>query len=139
MTSRNLRKIAADSNVLLSAIIGKAALKVFIETNIEIVTTEFNIKEVIKYIPHFSAKYKIAENDLLLQLRMLPLLVFKKRYYNSKLSLAKSYLDARDPDDAHLAALALKENIPVWSNDKDFSNLPIDVYSTKKLLDALNL
>ena len=67
---------------------------------------------------------------------MLPLAVIHADYYQSKIPLAKKYLQSRDPDDIHLAALAFKDQISIWSNDKDFTVLPIEVYSTKKLLDS---
>jgi len=134
-----LRKIAADSNVLLSAVIGKAALKVFTQLDIDILTTEFNIAEVEEYIPHLASKYRLSQSNLLIQLRLLPILHKSESHYRSSFSLAERYLKTRDPDDIHLAALALKENIPIWSNDKDFNVLPIAVYSTAKLLKLFNI
>lgn len=134
-----LRKIAADSNVLLSADIGKAALKVFTQLDMDILTTEFNIAEVEEYIPHLASQYRLSQSNLLIQLRLLPLLRKGESYYRSSFSLAEKHLKTRDPDDIHLAALALKENIPIWSNDKDFNVLPLAVYSTVKLLKLFNI
>ena len=71
MTSGNLRKLAADSNVILSAVIGKAALQVFLRPEIELITTRFNVLEVEEYIPRLASKYGLDERSLLLQLRML--------------------------------------------------------------------
>ena len=124
MISRHLRKIAADSNVLLSAVIGKAALKIFTQSDITVVTTRFNIEEVREYLPHLSERYKIPKTYLLLQLSMLPIIEYEESYYESRMREARKYLGHRDVDDAHLAALALKEGIPVWSNDKDFEKFP---------------
>lgn len=137
MISVPLRRIAADSNVLLSAVIGKAALRVFTCPDIEVVTTEFNITEVREYIPHLAWKYHLDLNCLLIQLQMLPLIRVDENYYKRKAPLAKKYLRNRDSDDIHLAALALEDQIPVWSNDKDFSELPVKVYSTKEVLKVL--
>lgn len=36
-------------------------------------------------------------------------------------------------------ALALKLEIPVWSNDRDFEELPLIAYPTAKLLKILGL
>ena len=56
---RNSKKLAVDANPILSAIIGGSARKVFIgDETISFYTTEFNFKEIEKYIPVFSAKKK---------------------------------------------------------------------------------
>jgi predicted nucleic acid-binding protein len=41
--------------------------------------------------------------------------------------------------DVPLAALALKLEIPIWSNDHDFEELPLIVYPTARLLKILGL
>ena len=38
-----------------------------------------------------------------------------------------------------LAALALKLEIPIWSNDHDFEDVPLIVYPTARLLKILGL
>lgn len=139
MTSKNLNAVAADSNVLLSAVIGKAALKIFTHTNIEVFTTNFNIEEIKEYIPHLAKKYHLNEQMLYSQLQMLPLIIKEKNFYKSKMKEASQYLQDRDADDIHLCALALKIKIPICSNDKDFVNLPVEVYPTAKLLKALGI
>jgi len=137
MTSGNLRKLAADSNVILSAVIGKAALQVFLRPEIELITTQFNVLEVEEYIPRLASKYGLDERSLLLQLKMLPLVVFDEKHYHSHTPHATRLLKERDPDDVHLAALALKEEVPIWSNDRDFGKLSLQVYTTAQLLKAL--
>ncbi len=137
MTSGNLRKLAADSNVILSAVTGRAALKVFLRPEIELITTRFNILEVEEYIPRLASKYGLDERSVLLQLRMLPLAIFEPKHYQSHTSQATRLLKDRDPDDIHLTALALKEEVPIWSNDRDFEKLSLQVYTTAQLLKAL--
>ena len=137
MTSGNLRKLAADSNVILSAVIGKAALQVFLRPEIELITTRFNLLEVEEYIPRLASKYGLDERSLLLQLKMLPMVVFDEKYYHSHTPQAVRLLKERDPDDVHLAALAQKEEVPIWSNDRDFEKLSLQVYTTTQLLKAL--
>lgn len=135
MTSKLIKAVAADSNVILSAVIGKAALKVFTHLDIEVITAKYNVDEVLEYIPHLAFNYGIDRRMLLTQLSMLPLVIREREYYNSKIDEAFEYLKGRDRDDIHLAALALKEGIPIWSNDKDFESIPkIKVYTTAVLL-----
>jgi hypothetical protein len=53
---------------------------------------------------------------------------------------SRELLSLRDPDDVHLAALALKEGVPVWSNDQDFEDLRgVKVFSTAELLTVLGI
>lgn len=137
MTSKIIKKIAADSNVILSAVIGKAALRIFSNTDIEFITTDFNLLEVEKYLPRLALKYKLNERLLIWQLKMLPLRILSKDYYQSHFAIAHRLLKERDPDDAPLAALALKENIPIWSNDHDFKNIPVPIYTTAEFLALL--
>jgi predicted nucleic acid-binding protein len=137
MISENLRRLAADSDVILSAVIGKAALQIFTRPEIEFITTEFNLEEVEEYLPRLASKYGLDEKLLLWQFKMLPLDGFSEKYYKSHLPRAQKLLKERDPDDIHLAALALKEGIPLWSNDRDFEKLSMLVYTTAQLLKIL--
>lgn len=139
MISKSLRSVAADSNVILSAVIGKSALRVFSETGLHVVTTEFNIDEVKEYLPVLAEKYGVPELVASTQLLVLPLDVQPESEYGYHLKRAREYLADRDEDDIHLAALALMLEIPVWSNDKDLHILPVDVYSTARLLKKLGM
>jgi len=137
MTSGNLKRLAADSNVILSAVTGRAALQVFLRPDIELITTRFNILEVEEYVPRLASKYGLDERSVLLQLRMMPIAIFEEKHYHSHTPQATRLLKDRDPDDVHLAALALKEEVPIWSNDRDFEKLSFQVYTTAQLLKAL--
>lgn len=139
MTSPNLRSVAADSNVLLSAVVGKAASRVFNHSEFLVVTTEENIAEVREYLPEFAERYGVSQGLLLEAFELLPIQVFGKRQYSTHLFEARSLLGERDADDIPLAALALKLGIPVWSNDRDFDNFPTGVYSTAKLIKVLGV
>src|SRR3989338_1897747 len=99
MTLDNLRRVAADSNVILSAVIGKAALQIFVQPDIELITTRFNLGEVEEYLPRLASKYGLDERLLLWQLRMLPLTSFPEKHYKSHFPKAEKLLKDRDPDD----------------------------------------
>ena len=139
MTSKPLRSVAADANVLLSAVIGKAALRVFLRSPVSVVTTALNVSEVEEYLPRLAEQYGMIAEVLEAQLRMLPLTVYQERFYRGWLEEASRLVSARDPDDVHLVALALKLGIPVWSNDKDLRGLPIQVLTTAELLKRLTV
>ena len=65
MSSPSIKSVAADSNVLLSAVAGRAARRVLAIEELIVVTTEHNISEVLKYLPVFGKRYALPE-DLLL-------------------------------------------------------------------------
>ncbi len=135
MISRRLRSVAADSNVLRSAVVGNAALKIFLHTDIEVYTTAFNIEETREYLPLLGNKYALDSNCLLLQLKMLPIHIVKLKEYEHKLLEARTLIGQRDIDDAHLLALALSKGMALWSNGKDFNAISaMDVFPTGKLL-----
>ena len=138
MTSPNLRSVAADSNGVLSAIVGKAASRVF-ESSLVIVTTDMNIEEVLEYVPEFAAKYGVAEELLLDVFGLLPIEIYSKHQYATRLFAARALLGDRDPDDVPLAALALKLGVPIWSNDRDFEGFPTGVYTTARLIKLLGV
>jgi predicted nucleic acid-binding protein len=50
---------------------------------------------------------------------------------------AQSRMEKRDPDDAHLRALALKLKAPVWTNDEDFAESEIEWFTTAEFLKKL--
>lgn len=136
-TSNPLRKLAADANVILSAVAGKAALRVFLVEGIEIATTEFNISEVREYIGVIADKYGLSEEILESQLKLLPLRIYQQEFYAALLNIASKKLAESDKDDVELLALSLKLEVPVWSNDRHFQQTGVEVYSTAKLLKIL--
>jgi len=140
VTSKGSRRVAADANVLLSAVIGKAARRVFEGSpGIRVVTCEAILVEVRQYLPMMAEKYTLSLEKLERELKLLPLEVLPEAAYRSALAEARRFLGRRDPDDIALAALALKLEIPVWSNDRDFEELPLIVYPTARLLKVLGL
>lgn len=129
--------VVADANVLLSAALGKAALRVFSEHKVPIHTTRFNADEVMEYLPRLSSKYEIPLEMLQLQWMLLPLQIHEVQSYKDRLEEARRLLGERDPDDAHPLALALTLGLPIWSNDSDLSNCGVGFYTTARLLKTL--
>ncbi|MBI4613978.1 MAG: PIN domain nuclease [Planctomycetes bacterium] len=122
--------------MLLSAIVEKGAQRIFTRTKVEVVTTRFTMEEVKRYLPKLARKYSLDEALIRLNLDALLLVmrVYDREEYDDKIEEAESHLGERDLEDVDLAALALKEEIPVWSNDRDFEDLPMESYTTARLL-----
>lgn len=129
-----------DANVILSAIIGGKASRVFTEAQgIEFITTANVLDEIREYIPVLSRKKGLNRNVMELTLSLLPLTVVAKEKYASRIPAARDLIGQRDPDDAELLALALTVDCPVWSNDNDLKNLKeIKVYPTAVMLRRLD-
>ena len=64
--------VVADANVLLSAIVGKSALRVITEFAMQVHTSEFNAGEVAEYLPEMARKYKLPVELVRLQWKLLP-------------------------------------------------------------------
>jgi predicted nucleic acid-binding protein len=137
VSSASVKSVAADSNVLLSAVAGKAARRVFADLELVVVTTEANIAEVKEYVPEFAARYGLPEELLLETLELLPVAVYGEPEYRDQLPAARKLLAERDEDDVALAALALKLRVAIWSNDRDYENFPTGVFTTATLLKVL--
>ena len=140
MTSKPFEQIAADSNVVLSAAVARAAARVFrYARGLQIATTEANFEEIQRHLPALAQQYELEEDAVIENLRVLPLKIFPAVFYESHISEAARHLGRRAPKDVPLAALALKLEVPIWSNDRDFEELPLIVYPTARLLKVLGL
>jgi len=129
--------VVADANVLLSAIVGKSALRVFTEFAIQVHATQFNVDEVTKYLPEMAHKYKLPVELVSLQWKLLPVRLHREEDYKAYLRDALAELKNRDPEDAHVLALAKSMRLSIWSNDRDLSNVTVECLTTAKLLRAL--
>jgi predicted nucleic acid-binding protein len=134
-----VESIAADANVILSAITGKAALKVFTRSSVAVVTTQKTLLEVREYLPEMAARYDLSPELIEAQLALLALRVPPAGTYARKLKEAQRRIGQRDPDDVESLALALALDIPVWSNDNDFARTGVKRYTTAELLRALRV
>ncbi len=129
--------VVADANVLLSATIGKAALRVLTECGVVAHTSEFNASEVERYLPRLASKYELPEALVLLQWRALPLLIHPRGDYASEIEDAVASLKGRDTDDTHPLALARALELPLWSSDRDLAHHGVKCYPTARLLALL--
>ncbi|HMD70261.1 MAG TPA: PIN domain-containing protein [Bryobacteraceae bacterium] len=131
-------KLAADANVLLSALIGGQATRVLRHPAIEeILTTEVTLAEVQEYAGQLALKRRLPVDVVLLAAATLPVTIVPRSVYSSCIAEARKRIGGRDPDDVELLALATQSKIPVWSNDNDFENVGVVWYTTATLLSVL--
>jgi predicted nucleic acid-binding protein len=105
--------VVADANVLLSAIVGKAALRVFTDFDIVVHVAQFNRDEVGEYLPHMARKYGLHVELVEMQWKLLPIRIHPLEEYRSRLQRAIADLKRRDPEDAHALALARSLGLPI--------------------------
>lgn len=129
-------RLAADANILLSAISGHAALRAIDEGKVELVTTIETLKEVKEHVPIFAEKAGLDPETLFENLALLDVMSYGPRKYQRHLLEAKRRIEERDPDDVPLLALALTLKIPIWPHVRDYEVAGMKTYTTAELLHA---
>jgi predicted nucleic acid-binding protein len=133
-------RLAADANVLLSAIIGGRAKLVLFHPEIdEVVTTATVFAEVEEYAAVLGRKKKLSLETLLLAVASLPVSIVAREIYAGAIPKARKRIGKRDPDDVELLALALHFKVPLWTNDNDFEGCGLEWFTTAALLRRLEI
>ncbi len=133
-------RLAADANVLLSAVIGGRARLVLCHPQIEeVLTTETVFAEVEEYAAILGQKRKIPAQTLMLAVASLQVSIVAHEVYEPSIARARKRIAWRDPDDVELLALTLHFKIPLWSNDNDFEDCGVERYTTAELLKMLGV
>jgi hypothetical protein len=83
--------------VLLSAVAGKAALRVFTEFGLTVHVAEFTADEVVEYLPYMAQKYTIPGELIEMQWRLLAVRRHPAHVYRRAFSQAAADLAQRDP------------------------------------------
>lgn len=131
-------RLAADANVLLSAVLGGRAGLVLKHPGVnEILTAEAAYTEVQEYAVHLARKKRLSLDMMLLAVATLPVTILERDVYAAKVPEAQRRIGRRDPEDVDILALALHLRIPVWSNDNDFEDAGVEWYTTAELLQKL--
>jgi predicted nucleic acid-binding protein len=133
-------KLAADANVLLAAVIGGRARLALNHPSVEeIFTTAHTFSEVEEYSAYLARKKRLPIDAVLLAVAALPVTVLHRSRYAGGLPEASQLIRHRDSDDIELLALVLHMQVPLWSNDKDFQHLGIELFTTERLLRQLGI
>ena len=133
-------RLAADANVLLSAVIGGRARLVLSHPGVEeALTTETVFAEVEEYAAILGRKRKIPEETLMLAVASLPVSIVAREVYARSMARAQERIGWRDPDDVELLALTLHFKVPLWSNDNDFEGCGVQRFTTAELLRELGV
>lgn len=131
-------RLAADANVLLSAVLdGQAGRVLRRGAVLEVLTAEATFEEVREYAAQLAVKKRLSVDIVLMAVASLPVTIVEQAVYKARIPEAKRRIGRRDPDDVEIMALALHFGIPVWSNDNDFADAGVEWYTTAQLLRKL--
>ena len=131
-------RLAADANVLLSAVLGGRAKTVLEHSAVtEVLVAEATLAEVQEYAGQLAMRKRLSLDIVLLAVASLPVTVVPREDYAMSLPEARRRIGRRDPDDVDVLALALHKRVPIWSNDQDFEDAGIEWFTTAELLKHL--
>ncbi len=131
-------KLAADANVLLSAVIGGRARVVLSHPEVEeVLTTASVFAEVEEYAAILGRKKRLTPEALMLAVASLPVSIVARGVYADSMARARRRIGKRDPDDVELLALALHFQVPLWTNDNDFEECGVEWFTTAEVLKRL--
>ncbi len=101
------------------------------------VAAEAVAAEIARHIPRLASKRDLDPALLFAALGVMPIDWQAESEYEDHREEAEKRIAERDPDDWPTVALALKLELPVWTQDKDHTDARIEVLTTGDLLDAL--
>jgi predicted nucleic acid-binding protein len=101
------------------------------------VAAEAVATEIARHIPRLASKRDLDPALLFAALQVMPIDWQAASEYAAHREEAEKRIADRDPDDWPTVALALKLELPVWTQDKDHTDARIEVLTTGDLLDAL--
>ncbi len=101
------------------------------------IATQAVAEEIARHLPALATKRGLDQALLFAALQVMPIAWRPASDYEDRREEAERRIAARDPDDWPTVALALKLDLPVWSQDKDLADAGLEVFTTGDLLDAL--
>lgn len=129
-------ELVIDANILFSALIKDGiTTEILFESNLKLFSPDFLIEEYIKYENMILKKTSRTREGITQIMHMLKkiITVVPKEEYSNFMKEADNV--SPDKKDVMYFALALKLNIPLWSNDKKLKEQDkIMVYSTEEIL-----
>lgn len=130
--------ITVDANPLLSALRGGRARMALFSGKFIFMTTEHTTWEVKKYIPELANQSNVPESELFYAFDHFPIIAIPPVVYDEKRQQAEALIAHRDPKDVDILALALKLDTSLWTNDRDFNDIPeLQTFTTAEMLKKL--
>jgi putative PIN family toxin of toxin-antitoxin system len=131
-------EVIIDANIFVAALLKKGATrKLLLNDELVLYTPEYVIEEIFDHLQEFETKSHLSRISLEELVKVL--IIESKMNIIPKDELRPFIKKADeitpDPDDVMYFAAALKQNIGIWSNDKEMKKQKvINVYSTNDLI-----
>ena len=131
-------EVVIDANIFIAALLKKGATrKLLLNDELVLYTPEYVIEELFDHLQEFETKSHLSR--IALEELVKVLIIESKMIVVPKDELQQYMKKADeislDPDDVMYFATALKQNIGIWSNDKEMKKQKvINVYSTNDLV-----
>jgi predicted nucleic acid-binding protein len=130
-----IESLVVDANPLLSALLAGRAREILFTSGLEFYSPQTTLFEVAKYLPFVARKLGRSELDLFREFELLPVKAVQPHVYEADLARATHLIGQRDAKDVPVLALALRLRLPIWTEDRDFENLPdVAVFKTVDVL-----
>lgn len=130
-----IESLVVDANPLLSALLAGRAREILFTSGLQFYSPQATLFEVEKYLPFVARKLGRSELDLFREFELLPVTAVQPQVYDSDVARATHLIGQRDAKDVPVLALALRLRLPVWTEDRDFENVPdVAVFKTVDLL-----
>jgi predicted nucleic acid-binding protein len=127
-----------DTNIIFSSLLkDSTARKIILSDAFNLFAPEFLFTEIKKYEKTILKKSGLRKEnfDLLLLLLQSHIAVIPFNEFSGYLTEAEAEMEGIDKKDAPFIALALKLDIPIWSNDLDFKKQKkIISYTTDEIM-----
>ena len=135
--------LVADTNVVLSAVIGGQSSRAFGDASLRSVYGASAVRqEILEWLPKVATKRGLDLGLRLGLLQLLPIKWIEASDYVRHESEARERMRSRDIDDWPSVALALtlrdSRQVAIWTNDKDFQVAGLDTITTAQLLATLD-
>lgn len=143
-------KFVVDSNILFTFFWKNSVFEsISLKQEFELVAPEYALEEINKYASEIKKRAKLTQEEfkklkieLAIRVEFIPLNEYLSFFKNIQ-SLIKDLPEKERIEllgDIDFLALALKLNIPIWSNDKDLKNKQnrVRVYNTEEVLKIIS-
>jgi len=136
-------EVIIDANIFVAALLKKGATrKLLLNDELVLYAPEYVIEEIFDHLQEFETKSHLSRISLEELVKVL--IIESKMNIIPKDELRPFIKKADeitpDPDDVMYFAIALKQNIGIWSNDKALQQQKtVKVYSTNDLIKLLEI
>jgi predicted nucleic acid-binding protein len=132
--------LVADANIIFSFFNPKSkAREIILSGDVEIFSPLFLLEEIEEHKEEIKEKFGLNELQFSLTIELIKALVRFVPLEEFKEYIEEGKRISPDVNDIQYFSLALKMNVPIWSNDKKLKQQSkVKVFSTKDLIEFLS-